>query len=52
MKTVIYKGKKYEIVESRKFGTIMRLVENNGYWLPIKNSLEDRLKGLKITESN
>ena len=44
---VKYKGKIYEVGISCRQGMIMRLVNNKGYWLPVKNSLEDRLKNSK-----
>lgn len=48
MITVKYNGKIYELVVTKHNRLIMRLVSDKGYWLPIENSLENRLHGLKI----
>ena len=48
MITVKYKGKVYELVVTKHNRLIMRMVINDSYWLPISNSLENRLDGLKI----
>lgn len=48
MITVKYQNKWWELVVTKHNRLIMRSVEDKGYWLPIENSLENRLHNLKI----
>lgn len=52
MLTVKYKDKIWELIVTKHNRLIMRNVIDDSYWLPISNSNENRLDGLKIKAFN